>query len=270
LWFPTLSPENAKEGGTGRMRDRSEAPKVFPLQSALMRRQTNMRRFLPLAHSVFSRAGLFVAVAFAAFTTTALAQTPIQVMDASALHPPAGARVAIVEFDDLQCPACAAANPILMAAAAKYHIPWVRHDFLIPYHNWSRYAAIDARWFDEKNKALGDEYRNEVFANQNSIYNPSSLDQFTQKFAQSHGVAMPFAVDPQGKLAGEVEADVALAQRTGIKSTPTIFVVTAGGKGAPFTQVMIPAQQLYTDIDQAIASTASAPKSTVAKKSGGQ
>ncbi len=199
------------------------------------------------------------ACAFAGGPLAAPAQTAMQVLDASALHPPAGARVAIVEFDDLQCPACAAANPTLKAAAAKYHIPWVRHDFLIPYHNWSRNAAIDARWFDEKNKALGDEYRDQVFANQTSIYNPGSLDQFTQKFAQIHGVALPFAIDPQGKLAHEVDADIALAQRTGIKSTPTIFIVTAGGKGAPFTQVLNPAQQLYTGIDQAIANAGAAP-----------
>jgi hypothetical protein len=42
--------------------------------------------------------------------------------------------------------------------------------------------------------------------------------------------------------------------------------VTAGGKGAPYTQVLNPAQQLYTTIDQAIADTAPAPKAAVAKK----
>jgi protein-disulfide isomerase len=199
----------------------------------MMRRPTNMPRF-------FSISRLLPAVAIAVFGVfAACAQSPMQVLDPSALHPPVGSRVAIVEFDDLQCPSCAAANPILKAAAAKYHIPWVRHDFLIPYHNWSRIAAINARWFDQKSKPLGDEYRDEVFASQASIYNPDSLAQFTQKFAQN----------------------------TGIRSTPTIFVVTAGGKGAPFTQVMNPAQQLYTTIDQAIANTAIAPKSTVAKRS---
>jgi protein-disulfide isomerase len=200
----------------------------------------------------------------------ARAQNPIQVLDPSALHPPAGARVAIVEFDDLQCPACAVANPTLKAAAAQYKIPWIRHDFLIPYHNWSRNAAINARWFDAKSKSIGDEYRDQVFANQRSIYNPDSLAKFTQQFAQSHGLSLPFAIDPQGKLANDVNADIALAQRTGVKSTPTIFVVEANGKGAPFTQVMKPAEQLYTVIDQAIADTASPAKSTVAKKSAGK
>jgi protein-disulfide isomerase len=218
------------------------------------------------------RAGRIFAAALglAALFPAAHAQTPIQIIDPSALRPPAGARVAIVEFDDLQCPACAAANPILKAAAAQYKIPWVRHDFLIPYHNWSRIAAIDARWFDMKSKALGDEYRDQVFASQNSIYNPDSLAQFTQKFAQAHGIAMPFAIDPQGKLADQVNADNALAQRTGIKSTPTIFVVAANSKGAPFTQVTNPAQQLYTTIDRAIADTTPAPKATVAKRGSGK
>jgi protein-disulfide isomerase len=230
---------------------------------------------LSSARSIPSRAGLFLAAGLGLYALgfgppAARAQSAIQVLDASALHPPAGARVAIVEFDDLQCPACAAANPILKGAAAQYKIPWVRHDFLIPYHNWSRIAAVNARWFDLKGKALGDEYRDQVFANQSTIYNPDSLAQFTQKFAQGHGIAMPFAVDPQGKLANEVNADIAVAQRTGIKSTPTIFVVAANSKGAPFTQVLNPSQQLYTTIDSALADTAAPPKTTVAKKSGGK
>jgi protein-disulfide isomerase len=231
----------------------------------------NMPRFPRLGKPMNRRRTFLPALlALAALGLTARAQTPIQVLDASALHPPAGARVAIVEFDDLQCPACAAANPILKAAAAQYKIPWIRHDFLIPYHNWSRQAAINARWFDLKSKSLGDDYRDQLFANQNSIYNPASLNQFTQKFAQAHGVELPFAIDPQGKLAAEVDADVALAQRTGIKSTPTIFVVTAGGKSAPFTQVLNPSQQLYTDIDKAIAETASPARAGASRKSAGR
>jgi protein-disulfide isomerase len=230
---------------------------------------------LPLARlvqSVPARASLVLAAAFALAGAVAHAQAPapIQVLDASALHPPTGARVAIVEFDDLQCPACAVANPTLKAAAAQYKIPWIRHDFLIPYHNWSRNAAIDARWFDLKSKALGDEYRDQVFANQRSIYNPDSLNQFAQSFARGHGLTIPFSVDPQGSLAALVDADVALGRRTGIKSTPTIFIVASNSRGAPFTQVLNPAQDLYTTIDRAMADTAPAPRGTFAKKPSGK
>ena len=198
-----------------------------------------------------ARAGRILAVALglAALAGSAVrAQAPVQVLDTSALHPPGGARVAIVEFDDLQCPSCAAANPILKAAAEKYHIPWVRHDFLIPYHNWSRNAAINARWFDQKSKALGDEYRDQVFANQNSIYNPDSLAQFTQKFAQDHSIALPFAIDPQGKLAAEVNAERNLGNSVGINHTPTIYVVSDKPGGKPFVEVT-DRSQLFQTID---------------------
>jgi protein-disulfide isomerase len=172
-----------------------------------------------------------------------------------ALRPPAGARVAIVEFDDLECPSCAHANPILEQAAARYKIPWIRHDFLIPYHNWSKMAAIDARWFDTKSKALGDEYRNAVFANQANIYSPVVLNQFTEKFARSHGLALPFAIDPQGTLLAEVNADVELGKRIGISLTPTIYIVSQGPKGPTSVQVMDPDKDLYRTIDQVLAQT---------------
>lgn len=173
----------------------------------------------------------------------------------SALKPPPGARVAIVEFDDLECPACAHANPLLEQAAAKYKIPWIRHDFLIPYHIWSKQAAVNARWFDTKGKGLGDEYRNEIFANQTSIETLLQMNQFTQRFAQSHGMAMPFAIDPQGKLMAEINADVQLGTRLGITQTPSIYIVTVGPKGASSVQVKDPDHDLYTTIDQAMAAT---------------
>ncbi|HEY1986207.1 MAG TPA: thioredoxin domain-containing protein [Terracidiphilus sp.] len=195
-------------------------------------------------------------------------QAGTQVHDPSLLKPPAGSHVAIVEWEDMECPDCARANPLLREAANKYGIPWVRHDFPLPFHAWSFNAAVNARWFDTKNKKLGDDYRDAVFAAQVSITSPDALAQFTQKFAQDHGVAFPFAVDPQGKLAAEVKTDYALGQRVGIEHTPTIWVVTANSKGAPFVEV-VDRSKLYQLIDQAIADTKSsttpAPKHTASK-----
>jgi hypothetical protein len=141
-----------------------------------------------------------------------------------------------------------------MQAANTYHIPWIRHDFLIPYHNWSRQAAINSRFFDSKSKTLGDDYRNQIFASQPSIYNPDSLRQFTEKFAQSHGVSIPFAIDPQGQFASAVDSDVFLGKQVGISSTPTIFVVTSGSKGPPYIEVT-DRSKLFQIIDQALADT---------------
>jgi protein-disulfide isomerase len=89
---------------------------------------------------------------------------PTQLHDPTALKPPADASVALIEFADLECPDCARANPLLKEAAAKFGIPWVRHDFPLPSHTWSMNAAINARWFDTKSTRLGNEYRDAVFA----------------------------------------------------------------------------------------------------------
>jgi protein-disulfide isomerase len=223
------------------------------------------------AHARSNRSSLFVILSFAvlfAVASSAHAQfgTPgTQVRETSALKPPAGARVAIVEFADMECPVCGTENPIIKAAAAKYKIPWVRHDFPLAYHAWSMNAAVNARWFDIKSKALGDEYRDQVFANHTSIYNPGVLAQFTAKFAKDHGIAMPFAIDPQGKLAAEVKADYALGQRIGIEHTPTVFIVTSNSKGAPYIEVQHPNQDLYTIIDKALADTSQASKAAPVK-----
>ncbi len=189
--------------------------------------------------------------------------TPVH--DPAALKPPPGARVAIVEFEDLECPDCANANPLLRDAAEKYHIPWIRHDFPLPFHAWSMQAAVNARWFDTKSKKLGDEYRDSVFANQPSIVDLNGLRQFTEKFAQQHGVALPFAMDPQGKLQAEVKADYALGQRVGIEHTPTIWVVTNGDHTAPFVEV-VDRTKLFQLIDQAMAQTATEKPTRTARK----
>src|SRR2546430_3887655 len=64
-----------------------------------------------------------------------------------ALKPPKGAQVAIVVFEDLECPDCARAAPLLEEAARTYNIPVVRHDFPLAMHPWAMDAAILARYF---------------------------------------------------------------------------------------------------------------------------
>jgi protein-disulfide isomerase len=203
----------------------------------------------------------FVSVALAGILAAASAHAQFggaapttQVHDPLALKPPAEARVAIVEFEDMECPDCARANPLLREASAKYNIPWVRHDFPLPFHAWSFQAAVNARWFDTKSKRLGDEYRDAVFANQPSITTLDILRSFTDKFATDHKLQLPFALDPQGKLAAQVKADYALGQKIGIEHTPTIWVTTSQSKGAPFVEV-VDRSKLYQLIDQALADT---------------
>lgn len=189
--------------------------------------------------------------------------TPVH--DPAALKPPPGAKVAMIEFYDLECPMCAQTNPLLMQAQAKYHIAWVRHDFPIPGHPWSFQAAVYARWFDTKSKDLGNAYRDSVFANQTSIETQRQLVDFTQKFAASKGQQVPFMVDPQGKLAGEVKADAELGRRIGVEHTPTVWIVTSGGKGPAYREVL-DNNQLFQMIDQAIAQTGGSSTSRTAHR----
>ena len=187
------------------------------------------------------------------------AQPTTQVHDATALKPPAGSRVAIVEFEDMECPSCAMANPILVKAAAQYKIPWIRHDFPLPQHSWSMQAAINARWFDAKDTKIekfGDEYRDYIFLSHNAIATAQDLRAYTETFAKAHKLGqLPFAVDPQGAFAAQIAADKALGQEIGIDHTPTIWIVTSQSRGAPFIEVRNPESQLYQTIDLAIADT---------------
>jgi protein-disulfide isomerase len=186
--------------------------------------------------------------------------------DTSMLRAPKGSQVAIYEFEDLECPACAHAFPIVHAAVDKYKIPLVRHDFPLRMHIWSFDAAVTARYMQDKiSPQFAEDYRRAVFANQMSIASKEDLNAFTQKYFQSHGKVMPFVIDPNGLFAAEVHADQTLGERVGLTKTPTIFIVTQKG----YTEVS-DVTQLYAMLDTAIAENpapaAAKPKTTTAKR----
>src|SRR5881628_3053100 len=104
-----------------------------------------------------------------------------------ALRPPKGAQVAIVVFEDLQCPQCRRTAPLVEQAAKTYKIPVVRHDFPLPMHNWSFEAAVIARYFDTHSKQLGNEFRDYIFEHQPEITAPT-LRGFAERFASDHKV----------------------------------------------------------------------------------
>jgi len=145
--------------------------------------------------------------------------------DTSMLKPPAGARVAILEFEDLECPACAGAFPTVHAAAAHYNIPLLRRDFPLGQHIWSYDAAVWARYLQDKvSPKTGDDYRGAVFAAQLGIASKDDMLTFTRRFFQSHGLQMPFVPDPTGQFNNEVKADRSLGEKLGVQHTPTIIV----------------------------------------------
>jgi hypothetical protein len=103
--------------------------------------------------------------------------------DTSMVKPPAGAKVAIYEFEDLECPACAHAFPIVHEAIERYHIPLVRHDFPLKMHIWSFDAAVTARYLQDKvSPKIAEDFRRDVFANQMSIASKDDLQAFTRRW----------------------------------------------------------------------------------------
>lgn len=170
-----------------------------------------------------------------------------QSLSSPALKPPKGAAVALVVFEDLECPDCARAAPLLEEAAKTYNIPVVRHDFPLQMHPWAMDAAILARYFDTHSKKIGNQFRDTVFQHQLEI-NKENLRAFAEKFAQGQKIDLPFVVDPQGKLAALVEADRNLGNSIGLNHTPTIYVVSNKNVGKPFVEV-VDRSQLFQLID---------------------
>jgi protein-disulfide isomerase len=165
----------------------------------------------------------------------------------SVLRPPKGSPVALVVFEDLQCPQCARAAPLLAQASQTYKIPLVQHDFPLPLHNWSMNAAIIARYFDTHSKVVGNAFRDYVFEHQREIV-PDNLRSFAEKFAAEHKVELPFVVDPAGKLSALVIADRDLGKSINLDHTPTIYVVTDKKTANPYVEVK-DLSQLYAQID---------------------
>jgi protein-disulfide isomerase len=200
----------------------------------LSRSMKNMsaRRLLPLV-------ALFLLAA-----ASALGQDTLD----SVLRPPKGSQVAIVVFEDLECPMCRRTAPLVNQASKTYKIPVVRHDFPLPGHPWSYQAAVMARYFDTHSKALGNEFRDYIFENQLEV-NAQNLRGYAEKFAAAHKVDLPFVLDPGGKLAALVNADRDLGKAIKLEHTPTVYIVSSRNPSKPYVEVKEPASQLYATID---------------------
>src|SRR5262252_5277958 len=166
----------------------------------------------------------------------------------SVFRPPKGSQMAIVVFEDLECPMCRRTAPLVAQASKTYKIPVIRHDFPLPMHPWSYQAAVFARYFDTHSKALGNDFRDYIFQNQLEV-NLQNLRSYAEKFAAAHKVDLPYVIDPNGKLAAQVDADRDLGKAIKLDHTPTVYIVSSKNPGRPYLEVKEPASQLYATID---------------------
>lgn len=226
-------------------------------------RLTGMNQFTARSLPVFAAAALGVATLAGVAQNSAPPGKGNTFRDTSMVKPPAGAKVAIYEFEDLECPACAHAFPIVHAAVERYKIPLVRHDFPLQMHVWSFDAAVTARYLQDKvSPKVAEDFRRDVFASQTAIASKDDLQNYTRRWFQTHGQNMPFVMDPTGLFAQEVKSDYTLGERIGLTQTPTIFVVSNKG----WTQIMDP-NLLYQAIDAALAEAGTAPAAKTARAS---
>jgi protein-disulfide isomerase len=196
-------------------------------------------------NKIFARlfALLSMMLLFAVTASVATAQETPE----SVLRPPKGSQVAIVVFEDLECPMCRRTAPLVEEASKTYKIPLIRHDFPLPMHPWSYQAAVMARYFDTHSKVLGNEFRDYIFQNQLEI-DAQNLRGYAEKFAAAHKVDFPFVIDPNGKLAAEVNADRDLGRAIKLDHTPTVYIVSNRNPGRPYVEVK-DNNQLYSTID---------------------
>jgi protein-disulfide isomerase len=139
---------------------------------------------------------------------------------------PKDAPVTIVEFGDLQCPACKAAQPTIEAlVAAEPNARFVFQNFPLEMHNW---AAKGAAYADCVGRASNDafwKFVSKTYETQSDI-TAETADEKLTAIADGAGVKgadiASCAVKPDTKA--RVDASMALGKSVDVTGTPTLFI----------------------------------------------
>jgi protein-disulfide isomerase len=134
--------------------------------------------------------------------------------------------VMIVEFGDLQCPACKAAQPTIEAlVAAEPTARFVFQNFPLEMHNW---AAKGAAYADCIGRASNDafwKFISKTYETQSDI-TAETADEKLTAIAEGVGVKgadiAACALKPETKA--RVEASIALGKSVEVTGTPTLFI----------------------------------------------
>lgn len=139
---------------------------------------------------------------------------------------PKDAPVMIVEFGDLQCPACKAAQPTIEAlVAAEPNARFVFQNFPLEMHNW---AAKGAAYADCVGRASNDafwKFVSKTYETQSEI-TAENADEKLTAIADGAGVKgsdiAACAAKPDTKA--RVDASIALGKSVDVTGTPTVFI----------------------------------------------
>jgi protein-disulfide isomerase len=139
---------------------------------------------------------------------------------------PKDAPVTIVEFGDLQCPACKAAQPTIEAlVVAEPQARFVFQNFPLEMHNW---AAKGAAYADCVGRASNDafwKFISKTYETQAEI-TAENADEKLTALADSAGVKgseiAACATQPETKA--RIDASIALGKKVDVSGTPTLFI----------------------------------------------
>jgi len=139
---------------------------------------------------------------------------------------PKDAPVTIVEFGDLQCPACKAAQPAIEGlVAAAPQARFVFQNFPLEMHNW---AAKGAAYADCVGRASNDAFWKfiaKTYETQGEI-TAENADEKLTALADGAGVKgseiAACATQPETK--SRIDASVALGKKVDVSGTPTLFI----------------------------------------------
>lgn len=139
---------------------------------------------------------------------------------------PKDASVTIVEFGDLQCPACKAAQPTIEAlVAAEPNARFVFQNFPLDMHNW---AAKGAAYADCVGRASNDafwKFISKTYETQSDI-TAENADEKLTALADSAGVKgadiAACAAKPETKA--HINSSIALGKSVDVTGTPTLFI----------------------------------------------
>jgi protein-disulfide isomerase len=139
---------------------------------------------------------------------------------------PANAPVTIVEFSDLQCPHCKAAQPVLDKLLAEdTNVRVVYQNFPLPMHDWARLAADYADCVGRKSSDHFWKFIGSVYDAQTDITASNAQEKLTG-FADQAGEkgADIAACAAATETLGRVERSISLGTSVGVNSTPTVFI----------------------------------------------
>jgi len=139
---------------------------------------------------------------------------------------PKNATVTIVEFGDLQCPACKAAQPAIeKLVASEPDARFVFQNFPLEMHNWAAKGAAYADCVGKASNQAFWKFIATVYADQQDI-TAENADEKLTAIATESGVKGPeiaaCAATPKAKA--DVDASIALGKQVNVTGTPTLFV----------------------------------------------